>query len=650
MTIQNGQELRPVPAQQVPGFVKWIAHENAQQASFLASSLHEMAILAQNQEDELTKMFEQEMQRLTISREKRMSFSVMDDMFMRSPVKKLASTPTVKKKPLKLSSPSQPLSKGSDGNDASFEAITTWISYKKKQKPALESTAPTSTTSTVAVPTATANTNSTTPVNNNKSRDSESPFSHGSATGETESTDPNVVALPITEEELHEATSPEKEVAELSRMIEQHNDKTKLILEDDEDEGEDDDADFSVIVDPLEKIDIPGRKSIAATVINNSPIKFSSIPTIEPIVMDQSRKSLLKSTTASVASRMNSQVSIKSFETPKSVSKTTTRAVLLEEDSVFIDRSNTKIDPKNFKLELPPAYKLYSASLQNSPDDPTIKLNRGLKRMYKPETPSNNTKRALPAPSHISKPTVESSPARELEFLERISRPTQASINRLKGTKSPHKPVQNQKKDITPSKLVASQDPVEDSPTTVFEPLKGSPASKKSIPLTMKRLPSNSSDIRKSNGSVSGLSPSRRLLEHNMSKLSGQSAGHKRVISSSSSSDFRKNTAQANDLGKSRQEGIKRPEDLPEIHTGSHEESEAMAIHATWATKTQVLRLLQDQQRRNPVHIFGSIASIDADAVFGGRYGPGLSIKFRRADCVTQTEREGYERQMAFRN
>lgn len=516
-------------------------------------------------------------------------------------------------------------------------------------------------------------------VNKTRPKSSESPtFSH-TVTGETESTDPNLGEAPAPEGSIigsKEATSPEKEVAEISRLIE--NAESGL---DNQSDVSDFENDLSIDIGPLEKIDIQVRKSegpASGADITRSPIKFYEIPTREPIVVDSIQKSARKSG-ASVATRMNSLPNAlnPSTMTPSNANQTSKRmqqhiTTPAEEESVFIDKSSTKIDRHNYQLHLPPG-RFASSAQETSPDEPTIRINRKVRRPQeaKPTTPVQRrgnltATKSLP---HMNIPLVESSPqlrqtpVSSKHLVERLMKPTQSSLKRQRESPT--------KSDLVNSSTLSRKERENvDSPTTVLVPLKDhstiepisivrsqslgsglSPQkSKRSIPLTMKPLKSTDG-IRKSSGTSTKLTPPRKLLIHSMNKVGvempGTSSNKRRTERVVSLKKPSIPTAISGGPPAGTKTTIVTPDDLPEIESGAEDE-EAVCL-SDWGARDRLRSQLRAQSKTNPVDVFGTLESVNCETIFGQRYSTRMNIQWREGDALSARELASYERVMGWR-
>lgn len=711
---KSGKNIFRVTPSQIPGFSKWIAHEIYTESRLVELTLDKLALVMEENESELMDRLdlimdavvnessdEEELDRNEIN-DNGDNIDISDDelpdatvkisdmkintLILKSPVRdKRASSPlrNIQERKLELvNATTSLLTSNANDERSNLRANTIDTVPDKSVNDSFEAISRQIRKSFVSKT-----------QSNMKNSESPTNFSN-TVTGETESTDPNLGEALIATHTLlgpKDSTSPEKEVEEISRLIENRDidvdDKSDLSAFDD---------DLSIDIGPLEKIDIQTRKSEllsilpATTDVTKSPIKFHEIPTREPIVLDTNRKSIRKSV-ASVATRMNSQSSIKQpstvattntgitgtgtnvYETPKPVTLMSKITKDIEEDSVFIDKSNTRMDINNYQLHLPPG-RFISSGQDTSQDEPTIKINRKPRKPTASDTKPLEQKtpvqtwgkltstKSLP---HMNIPLVESSPQLRLspingkDLFDRLAKPTQSSLKRRRD--SPLKAVHG----FTPSKRAPLHER-EDSPTTVLVPLKsgGSPPKsssiirshslgselsihqpKQNIPLTMKPLKSNEG-LRKSNGtSTIQMSPPRKLLIHSMNKVgAGVTGPMTKKHRSEKVVTLKKPATVAPAITKM---AITKPEELPDIDSGAEDE-EAVCL-AAWGARDVLRGQLRTQSKMNPVEVFGGLQGVDCDAIFGQRYSSGMNIHWRDGDALSARELASYERVMGWR-
>lgn len=721
---KSGKNSFRVNPREIPGFSKWIAHEIYTESKLVELTLDKLALVMEESERELSERMDMIMDAvLSGGTEEEVGsqdsdVEIVDEDKDEIRIQNESPDATVNindtgistlllKSPSKDKRVSSPLRRIQERKLELVTATTSLLINNNTNSESIKQ----STTSIDTIPDKLANDSfeaisrqirkSFVIKTKSNSKNSESPTNFSNtATGETESTDPNIAEPLIPNERLlivsKGTSSPEKEVEEISRLIENRDN-----VVDDKSDLSAFEEDLSIDIGPLEKIDIQTRKSELLSILPNnnditkSPIKFHEIPTREPIVLDSNRKSIRKSV-VSVATRMNSQSNVKQlstnvttnmFETPKPVTAKKKIPSDIEEDSVFIDKSNTKIDRNNYQLHLPPG-RFVSSGQDTSQDEPTIKINR---KIRKPTVNINTLENKTPVQTrekltftkslpHMNIPLVESSPQvrqspiNSKDFIDRLMKPTQSSMKRQR--ESPLKLMHGS----TPSKKVHTGhlNENEDSPTTVLVPLKGddspnirpkatgtafmrsqslgsglSPKKpKRSVPLTMKPLKSNEG-LRKSSGtSTIQVSPPRKMLIHSMNKVGiGLVGAFPKKQRSEKVVTLKKPTVSVIAAEPSITIGTKtvitKPEQLPDIDSGAEDE-EAVCL-ADWGGRELLRGQLRAQSKTNPVEVFGGLETVDCDAIFGQRYSLGMNIRWREGDLLSARELASYERVMGWR-
>ncbi|GMM30717.1 hypothetical protein DAMA08_034620 [Martiniozyma asiatica (nom. inval.)] len=502
--------------------------------------------------------------------------------------------------------------------------------------------------------------------------------------------------------------SPLDEIKEIS----------KLIDKDQPSSDSNSDGDLSIAIDQLEKIEYSEVKRQKRSDVFNSnidviksPIKFSELPTREPLVHESSRRATRISTVSS-ANRSKSIATVIEHHTPTPITKKHSSPIRkvreikeFDNDSIFVDKSGVKVNQKGFALNLPPGK--FVNDLEDD-DEPTIKLNRNFRKSVVTSKKSTDAKplkkneqdkkimtktpnaqrvkqQMVTSAPHMTKAPVDQGPRQKnSDFISRLMKPTESSLKRARET-------------ISPVKLKGRKILKEDT-TTQIVPLKGSSpksshkferskslgvgigngsltsisssSSKKSIPLTMKSLKSASTekDAFINNAEPKNTSPKRHMLAQSLKKVNGSNLDatvkNNRKMKSITKTIVNQNfkakskilkpgfTAETKKIDASKvrvraSEGLTANE-LPEIESGNEEEGN-MKI-ADWGKKAILLSQLKNQQKINPKKIFGKIEKVDCEAIFGKKYNEKMNIEWLDKDKLSSNEIINYEKSMGWRN
>lgn len=244
-------------------------------------------------------------------------------------------------------------------------------------------------------------------------------------------------AVPLLEK-TSDIKAAEDEIKELSRLIERVSDvddEHDINGQRIQDESAGEEENFSIEFDKLEKIEVSDIKN--KSTVYKSPIKFSEMPTIEPLTIGSERKKSLKrsirkvksgSTTPSVSGFSNTEpTSINSTKSGSTIKKASTISM-----SIFDENSNNK----SKQLDLKPLPNAQFSAGNTSMDEPTIKLNRNLveKFKYQPSKPQERN---------------DEGTGNE-DLLSRLMQPTESSrkkmANGLVSTSKFASPISNQRK------------------------------------------------------------------------------------------------------------------------------------------------------------------------------------------------------------
>lgn len=465
--------------------------------------------------------------------------------------------------------------------------------------------------------------------------------------------------------------SPEDEIKELSRLIDGVDDN---LLSENED-----DLDFEIEkLDKIELYQLPRRSKIQEY---KSPIKFSEMPLIEPLTLESSRKKSMRKT---LDRQKINNMKTRQHEKISNQSNTT-----IFNENKNSDNQQRRRESRVFQLQ-PPPNEVFSNG-DNSIDEPTIKLNR-------------NIRKSVQAQSKNKENTVNTEEPSNTDLLSRLMQPTEASKQRIRqSTISPLKSQKTSRKaspqhsskiiesgelvhkkpnnvglsgaDIVPSTLK-----ILEAPSNVVDTGKSVSPIKKQVPLTRKSLKASATYDKLYVGKqleaevdiVSGkfykeTLGSKKMIPNKESKIPTISERpHLKSITKTNSrlnhqggrNDMKnpdkhaENHHNTNNIGTESSVGNILPDVIPKIDFdyASEEELELEGSDSEdWTSERNILRQLKSQAKINPRSIFGPIPAVDCDKVFGKKFAPGMNIVWDSKDKLGAAEVDAYERAMGWK-
>jgi hypothetical protein len=449
--------------------------------------------------------------------------------------------------------------------------------------------------------------------------------------------------------------TPEDEIKELSRLIDGASDGLF---------SGSNDEDLSIELDKLEKIELSQVKRGTVVSEYKSPIKFSEMPTIEPLILGSSRKKSIKKSL------------IPRRKADKVQSANTTVNTPHKKESVFSDIQhieNKKDSIQTFQLK-PLPNDMFSTG-NTSIDEPTIKLDRNFVKSLKNDQNTQNTRNA--------QNIIQNNQNEDINLISRLMQPTEASRRKSRfststSVSSPNKSAKTSNK-TSPQRIIEEEDGKRKIvnrksenfekvyttiPATEFDVLKApikeannkskSPV-KRQIPLSKRSLKSsvNYEQLYPSNNIDKEITPNilnlrttenktNRIQDHERHRLRSLSKGNSRLNHQSVVKEKVQNDSK-----------IKNNENvLPDIIPPmiSEKKEHFVEEETDWCSEENLRRQLELQNKINPLSIFREIPPVNCDEVFGRKYGSGMNIVWAPEDILTKAEQRSYEKSMGWNN
>ncbi|KAG0688135.1 G2/mitotic-specific cyclin [Pichia californica] len=466
-----------------------------------------------------------------------------------------------------------------------------------------------------------------------------------------------------TSNTTNKAKSPEDEIKELSRLIENVDDKFLS-------ETEEDDLDLEL--EKLDKIELYQLNRKSKIQEYKSPIKFSEMPMLEPLTLESSRKKSIR----------------KISERPTKIKSDKLEAPSIKPVTIFneVSNSNEKELPGNKIFQLNPLPSEIFGAGDTSMDEPTIKLDRNFRKSLQNQ-PIENITETIQHPDN----------GKSNNLLSRLMKPTESSkqrirqntISPLKSQKtslksSPRSTIKNNDEDAllnhkiclkgkttttVPEKEIIKTIPtslkVLEAPKVPGELNKSVSPLKKQIPLTRKSLKSsvdykqlyNSRTLQNETNIVSGkffqdTLSAKKIISIEKSRIpTVESISERQRLKSITKSNVRLNNQSETLVSRntkviSQNNGTKRkignenendnfnenininnilPEIIPSIPSDDESNDDGNGNddgdddfnqgknHEDWTAESNIIRQLKIQARQNPKSIFGRINPVDAE-------------------------------------